>query len=212
MFSKITKGLFCACLVVGSIACADDGDNGTNGTDGTNGTVGTDGVDGTDGVGLPSGDFTFRTDLASAYTQVDRIGMPAINTAVITSKDAYNAGDPAGDLAGASIFPAEITTNVTGLHTALDDDLTGAGLTPCVPATCVAAAAALVIPDTIRIDRTDPAGFPNGRLLADPVMDVTLALVLVVPAELLALAGLPLNPPANDVAFLNFFPYLAPPN
>ena len=67
--------------------------------------------------------YLFADDDFDTYTRVDRIGMPAINTAVITSKDAYNQADPVDDAAGD--FVAEITTNVTALHTALDDDLAG---------------------------------------------------------------------------------------
>ena len=35
--------------------------------------------------------FVFATDDVISYTQVDRMGMPAIATAVISSKDNYNA-------------------------------------------------------------------------------------------------------------------------
>ena len=48
--------------------------------------------------------------------------------------------------------------------------------------------------------------------LQDPVIDVTLAVILldltVHPAD--TLSGVPLNPPANDVPFGSDFPYLAP--
>ena len=77
----------------------------------------------------------------------------------------------------------------------------------------------LVIPDTLTLDLTMPAGFPNGRQLADQAMDITLAVVLLdltvhSPATFLDLngdeAGSPsLNPAANDVAFNDAFPYLA---
>ncbi len=160
--------------------------------------------------------FLFATDPLSAYTRVDRIGMPAIATAVISSgnKDAYNAADPSDDANGD--FAGDITANVTGLHAALDDDLTGAGLVPCAPGDCVAQAAPLVIPDTLTIDSAAAAGFPNGRTLADPVIDVTLAVVLLdlgaAGQDATTLAGLPLNPAANDVPFLGAFPYLAAPH
>ena len=57
----------------------------------------------------------------SEYSQVDRTGMPAINSAVITSKDAYNADSPAGDALGT--YVPEIVANLTTLHSALDDDV-----------------------------------------------------------------------------------------
>jgi len=72
------------------------------------------------------------------------------------------------------------------------------------------------VPDTLKIDTTAAAGFPNGRLLTDPVVDVTLAVVML---DLTShgqtastLANLPLNPPANDVAFQSTFPFLAAPH
>ncbi|NNE08712.1 MAG: DUF4331 family protein [Gemmatimonadetes bacterium] len=152
------------------------------------------------------------------FTKVDRMGMPAIATAVITSKDMYNSDTPAGDVAGTWV--AEITANVTGLHDALDDDLAGLGLTPATPAEAVAQAAPFVVPDVLMIDTGTPAGFPNGRGLADQVIDVTLALVLldldlgnsVGPHTATTLAGVPVNPTANDKAFSGTFPYLAAPH
>jgi len=169
----------------------------------------TEGETDTDGGG-----FMFDPAPPEDYTQVDRVGMPAINSAVITSKDAYNMSNPAEDAAG--MWVPEIVANVEGLHMALDDDLTGAGLVPCMPMDCVGQAAPLVVPDTIKIDLTGTPGFPNGRLPADPVIDVTLAVVLldltVMGQDALTLAGLPLNPPLNDVEFSPDFPYFAPPH
>lgn len=158
--------------------------------------------------------FDFRTEGAGSYTRVDRMGMPAVATALIASKDAYNDADPTDDVAG--LFVGEIVGTLDFLHGALDDDLTGLGLTPCTvlggTGTCVTQGAPLILPDTLKIDPSSPAGFPNGRKLADPVIDVTLAVVLldlgVHGAGLFA--GLPLNPPANDVPFSGSFPFLAP--
>ncbi|MEO0600566.1 MAG: DUF4331 family protein, partial [Myxococcota bacterium] len=140
--------IFLAVLALG--ACTDD-DKPTDPT-----PVDTDAPEDT-GTAPPDG-FVFDDDAPSAYTRVDRMGMPAINTAVITSKDAYNAADPTDDAAGD--FVAEITANVTGLHDALDDDLTGLLLTPCAPADCVAQAAPLVVPDHLTIDPSAGPGFP----------------------------------------------------
>ena len=153
--------------------------------------------------------FVFASAEASAYTRVDRAGMPAINTAVIASKDAYNQADPADDANGD--FVTEIVASLNFLHGALDDDLAGFGLTPCGVDDCVAQAGPLVIPDTLKIDTTGSAGFPNGRALPDPVIDVTLAVVLLDLSVHGAgdLVGV-LNPAANDVAFQATFPYLAP--
>lgn len=81
-----------------------------------------------------------------------------------------------------------------------------------IPGTGVTVAQA-VLPDTLTLNLAAASGFPNGRKLADPVIDVTLAVIFLKlsvngPGTL---AGLPLNPPANDVAFRSDFPYLAAP-
>jgi len=72
----------------------------------------------------------------------------------------------------------------------------------------------LLIPDTVKIDLSKPADFPNGRRLQDQVVDVTLAELLLDLTRYSpkVLADLPLNPGKNDATFLTVFPYLAPPN
>jgi|GEM_PF-970246 len=180
--------------------------------------------------------FVFRDDAASAFTRVDRIGMPAVATALIMSKDDYNDGDPAddfADFAGEIIASVEYVHNGTGVEgefIGLDTALGSLTLTPCgASATepsigkCIDQALSVnAVPDTLTIDLAGTAGFPNGRALADPVIDVTLAVLLLdldvhsvttfidlngngTPLE----AGDTLNPAANDVAFEAVFPYLA---
>jgi hypothetical protein len=92
----------------------------------------------------------------------------------------------------------------------------GLSVTPClnqmVPGTGNTVAG-LVVPDTLTLDLSVTAGFPNGRRLADPVIDLTLAVIFLdlnvhSPA---ALVQRPLNPVANDVPFQAGFPYIAPP-
>ncbi|WP_232469106.1 DUF4331 family protein [Croceicoccus marinus] len=75
--------------------------------------------------------FDFRTDAPGDYVRVDRMGMPAVATALIGSdmKTAYNDANPADDFAGQ--FVPELTEQLTGLTNALADDLTDLGLTPC---------------------------------------------------------------------------------
>ena len=75
------------------------------------------------------------------------------------------------------------------------------------------AVADLIVPDTLTLNLAGASGFPNGRRLADPVIDVTLAVIFLDLSvhSPTTLAGLPLNPPANDVAFRSDFPFLAPP-
>ncbi|PRQ10027.1 DUF4331 family protein [Enhygromyxa salina] len=206
--------------------CVGEGgtDTGEEATSGSDTTVAGDG-DGDptgDGDGDPTGDgdgdspdpIVYADNAAEDYTRVDRMGMPAINTVLITLKDEYNAADPADD--GAFMVVNEITTNLLALHGALDEDLYESMRTPCAVSDCVAQAAPLIIPDTLKIDLESENTFPNGRALADPVMDVILAVILL---DLLGdpgqdattLVGV-LNPTQNDVAFLDEFPYLAPPN
>jgi hypothetical protein len=236
----INRYLLCTALGLGLAACGDDGnaDGGDDGSTGANmmddgSTAGDDSPittsptttsptttsppgdssDGTDDTG-PGPEYDFDDTPPEDLAQVDRMGMPAINTAVISSKEDYNQASPADDAVGD--FVSEIIANVTGLHAALDDDLIGAGFVPCMVDACVATAAPLVVPDTLKIDPAGPAGFPNGRMPADPVIDVTLAVVLldltVMGQDATTLAGLPLNPPENDVDFLGEFPFLAPPH
>ncbi len=187
---------------------------------------------GPSGAGVCGGP-DFRTESADMYTRVDRMGMPAVSTALVSSgmKNAYNDADPTDDVAGT--FAGDLITNLTGLHTALDDDLTGAGLTPCSMTNTIAGLPAclgqdvaagvhvadLVLPDTLQVNPAAAAGFPNGRKLTDPVIDVTLSVVMLEltsgtcggsPCGPTTLVGT--NPSMNDVPFLTEFPYLAPPH
>jgi hypothetical protein len=113
----------------------------------------------------------------------------------------------------------------TADNTGLDDDLLGLGLLPCVPPeapmdTCDDQSGPFAIPDVLTIDLDDPPGFPNGRALADPVIDVILA-VLLLDLDTHAVTtfldldgdgtfGPSLNPLANDVDFSTQWPYVAP--
>ena len=71
-----------------------------------------------------------------------------------------------------------------------------------------------VVPDTIKLDMTQPADFPNGRKITDSAIDRTLAFLFIDLSKhgLDGLARIPLGPQANDVPFRANFPYLAPPN
>ena len=208
----ITGVLACALGITG---CSDDPaatpDMGTAPTDMNTGPTG----------------FDFRTDPVSAFTRVDRVGMPAVSTVLATNKAAYNDGDPTDDVA--LTFAGELIANLQGLHDALDDDLNGVPVVPCsmgpsVPGDtsslpiCLAQEVApgvsvvsLVVPDTITLDTAAASGFPNGRLLTDPVIDVTLAVILLdlTATGQTAVSLVGTNPTANDVAFSDTFPYLA---
>jgi hypothetical protein len=120
--------------------------------------------------------------------QIDRMGRPAINTALIPSsmKDAFNAGAPADDVAN---FSDEATAAITGLS----DAANAAALVP------------ILLPDIITFDTSDAGGFLNGRRLEDDVIDAELNLLS---AGAVTTDGVG----ANNVAFRGVFPYLAAPN
>lgn len=92
---------------------------------------------------------------------------------------------------------------------------TSFNVTPCLNQQVAGRSVAdLIVPDTLRINLAQPSGFPNGRQYADPVIDVTLAVVflnlLVHPAT--TFASRPLNPSGNDRPFQSAFPFLALPH
>ena len=169
--------------------------------------------------------FVFPTDPYDAYTQIDRDGAVEAGTAGILApaglglngedlsvRDEYNASNPQDDDDG--VWLAEIAASITFFHDNLDDDLVALGLTPATIDLTVQQAGPLIIPDTIKYDPSMPTGYPNGRALTDPVVDITLAAVMLDLSvhPLTFFADLPLNPPENDVPFEADFPYLAPPH
>lgn len=124
-------------------------------------------------------------------TQVDRVGLPAINTVFIPSgsKEDYNRGAPATDRARFGDFVVDFLVNVTG-RTQQDAE----------------ALRDVLLPDVLTIDMTQPTAFLNGRAPTDDV----------VTGELMLLFGGngDLNDDhvdANDRAFSDQFPYLAEP-
>ena len=205
-FNKVAVVAMLACTAL--TACSDDDDD-----DGMEAAGGGDPV-------VETSDFAFNDTAFADYTRVDRQGMPAVATVLIDSKDSYNLVDPVDDAdLENNPFVGEIIASLTTLHTALDDDLMTAELTPCTVlgdgmGTCVATAGPLILPDTISIDTSVAAGFPNGRRLTDEVIDITLAVALLeltgdttqTPASLIGT-----NPVANDLPFKAEFPFLADP-
>ncbi|MCI0652528.1 MAG: DUF4331 domain-containing protein [Planctomycetes bacterium] len=180
----------CACVAMLIAGCRDDGHSDT------------------------SAQFNFTTTSAVGYLRVDRMGLPAFATALISTanKDPFNQADPTDDAAGA--FDADVLANLTALHNALDDDLTGLGLVPCAPASCITQLGGyLDSGDVLTIDPSQPSGFPNGRRLEDPVIDIVFALVLLDLGthDIGTLASVSVNPPADDAPLLAEFPFLAPP-
>lgn len=146
-----------------------------------------------------------RSDATTSFARVDRVGQPAVATALLRSggspiragvpinngatneRDSFNQGDPAGDAGFAGAF----VDTIIFVNNALADDLDGLGLARCstgMPGmittsdqvmTCVDQAAPVVIPDVVTLDISAPNGWPNGRLPDDPVVDRVLAAVLL---------------------------------
>lgn len=120
--------------------------------------------------------------------QIDRMGRPAINTVLIPEqrKDEFNRSAPADDLAN---FGADVNAAISALSNQGNAD----ALTP------------VLLPDVLTFDTSSPAGFLNGRQLADDVIDAELNLLSAgaVTTDMVD---------ANDVPFRTVFPYLAPAN
>ena len=140
------------------------------------------------------------------FAQFDRMGIPAVNTAVIPSgsKDAFNAGDPATDAPFVALAEGRITTlrnAVAAVPGFPPEDSAGPS---------AATIAGVLIPDAITLDLSQPVGFPNGRALPDDVVDVALGLVLNRGNVLGGGPGVA-DDIGNDSAFLGTFPYLAEP-
>lgn len=141
--------------------------------------------------------------------QVERMGRPAINTVFSPPnpfeasppdpmlEDAFNFAEPADDQAN---FRGEVVDTLTLLYSLNNatDPNTGDD------AATVQALADFLLPDILTVDTSSGAGFPNGRRLADDVIDVELGLVTegLITTDCVA----------NDSAFTSTFPYLAPAN
>ena len=125
------------------------------------------------------------------FTQIDRFGLPAINTVFIPTsmKQDFNRSVPANDRAQFR-DEALATLNAFGI--------TGA------PAEGLADA---VLPDLQPIDTSVPTAFLNGRKPTDDVITAELMLIF---GNNAALNDDHVD--ANDVAFLPTFPYFAEPH
>jgi hypothetical protein len=142
---------------------------------------------------------------ARGGSQVDRMAIPAINTALIpsASKNAFNQGSPSGD---AATFRPMAQASITGLRDAVKSVLPAENGGPLGNLTAEQVAGAL-IPDVVTIDFTKDVAFPNGRRLQDDVINAALGIVL----NRGGAAGISDAIDANDKAFLGSFPFLADP-
>ncbi len=122
-------------------------------------------------------------------TVIDRMGRPAVNTVFISSadKDRFNQSLPQYDQ---NNFRDQVVATIT----ALSGD-----------AVLANALADVLLPDILTIDTANPAGFLNGRGLADDVIDAELNLITGG-----AVTGDCVD--ANDKPFSGTFPYLAAPH
>ena len=149
--------------------------------------------------------------------QVDRMGNPAVNTALISAplKDAFNFGIPQND---ARDFAATIVASLKKYGVASDPNSSGV----------VGALATAALPDTLKFDTSLPDGYlqvpPNGRKPADRTTDFLLTLFLDDVAKPAGTFGPHAACAANHVTpvtafsdctapkeYLSTFPYLGPP-
>jgi len=169
--------------------------------------------------------------------QVSRLGHPLVNEVVIglADKDRFNATKPTGDGA----FLSYVTNpSLPGLFNALygipapptpRNDLVAVFLTgvdglnkpanpnqvPCEMLRLNLAIAPSARPSRLGVLAGDVAGFPNGRRLADDVVDIEerVAAGVLVPGFNNAPANqLGDGVDANDVPYLPYFPYVALPH
>ena len=172
-----------------------------------------------------------QNDNWAGYVQVSRLGNPLINEVIIPigKKDKFNATSPADDARNFGTFalnpePARILNALFGLGIQETDrsDIVQALLTGVPGLTQIgkkpAAADTLKLnlgvapaanPNRFGVLAGDLAGFPNGRRLADDVVDI----------ELRVIAGALLSPPKNiplgdgvdqnDKPFRSQFPYVS---
>jgi hypothetical protein len=175
---------------------------------------------------------------SGAFVNVSRLGMPLVNEVVVPlgKKDAFNASEPRDDGAflglvqdpeparlipvlypGVTVPPAPRNDLVAIFLTGIPGLNQPAGGKPSEMIRLNTAIPVTGSPNAMGVLAGDNQGFPNGRRLADDVVDI----------ELRALAGAtPFTPPfnrvpnnslgdgvnANDRPFLSAFPYVASPH
>ncbi len=164
--------------------------------------------------------FVFSTTPPEGYARVDRTGAPVVATVLLptSQRNRFNEDDPVND----GDYSEFVVPTLERLHFELDDDLVALGLTPCAVDGCVRQAVPMVVPDVLHLTLAQSDGFPNGRRLEDSVVDRIIAVALLdietpgdctgAPCTVDSFVEIPINPTANELAFLPDFPYLAPPH
>ncbi len=168
--------------------------------------------------------------------QISRLGMPLVNEIVIPlqDKDKFNGSEPVNDLAnfagyvvdpeparlltllyGISVPPAPRADIVAVFATGVAGLNQPAGVTPGEMLRLNMVIPPADEPKRLGVLAGDVAGFPNGRRLADDVVDIELRVVAGVLVDGYNVA--PNNQlgdgvDSNDRPFLPYFPYVAPPH
>ena len=174
--------------------------------------------------------------LGGSWVQVSRLGMPLVNEVVIPlgRKDAFNRSEPVNDVAnfgafvvdpeparllrllyGIDVPPVPRTDLVAVFATGIPDLNQPAGVVPGEMLRLNMAIAPASTENRFGVIAGDLAGFPNGRRLADDVVDVELRVVAGILVDGFNTApGNRLGDgiDANDRPFLPYFPYVAPPH
>jgi hypothetical protein len=133
-----------------------------------------------------------------ALRQVDRMGNPAVNTALIPAalKDSFNFGQPEDD-------PKDFAGVIVNQINSLD-----AKFCPLHPADCknpnpnIPLLASVAVPDVLRFASNAPDGYPNGRRPADRTTDILIGLILQAPG---------FTDRTAVKTYCSQFPFLGPP-
>jgi hypothetical protein len=133
-------------------------------------------------------------------TTIDRMGRPAIATVLIPDglEDAFNSTHPRQDRKQWQDDVEDLLLTLSGLDGTPYSAAEAEGI------------AEFLLPDILTVDLSQPAGFPNGRALADDVIDAELP--IVTGGFFGGSAVLTSDCVANDSPFRANFPYLAPAN
>ncbi|WP_183095712.1 DUF4331 domain-containing protein [Nocardioides stalactiti] len=172
---------------------------------------------------------TDRRGVDGKYRQVSRLGMPLVNEVVIPLKDKnrFNASRPSNDTQFLDYVtkpelpklieavygvdaPAEPRNDLVSVFlTGVEGLNQPEGVTPSEQLRLNMTTPVTEDPSSLGVLGGDTQGFPNGRRLADDVIDIALQ---VVEGELVGQPNdLGDGVGANDVEFLDVFPYLALP-
>ncbi len=142
-------------------------------------------------------------------SQIDRMGIPTINTVLIPTdqKDGFNTAGPVNDVAD---YRATGQATIEALRGAVGAVAGFPGEDS--PGIAADTLATILIPDVVTINFAQPVQFPNGRRLTDDVIDAALSLVLNRGDVLGGGPAVSDGVNANDVSFLTSFPYLSAPH